>query len=53
MTPSQPQIRHNTGSALELNLTYFLPKLSQPLRWPFFVATLGDVYFIFERALDV
>jgi hypothetical protein len=41
------------GSVLNVNLTHFLPKLGQPLRWPFFVATLGDVYFIFERALDV
>ena len=41
------------GAGLMVNLTYFLPKLSQPLRWPFFVATLGDDYFIFERALDV
>ena len=26
------------GSVFMLNLTYFLPKLGQPLRWSFFVA---------------
>jgi hypothetical protein len=40
---SIPAINPSQYGPLMMNLTYFLPKLGQPLRWPYFVAAFTDL----------